>query len=208
MGSARSGLRSALADSGGPISVSISPELRERFDKEALVHAEALYRFARRLTGQDDSAEDLVQECFEKALRAFHQYKPGTNCKSWLFTILHNCQRMRLRSAQHRREVLDPGDDPKFSLIDHLLEAEVSSEQVFFDSTPSAEVRQAVGELSEALRSVVLLSDVEGLTYQEIADVLSVPLGTVRSRLNRARTSLSQKLWKIFREHMPPVLAH
>lgn len=183
--------------------MSISPQLRDRFDKEALVHAEALYRFARRLASSDDQAEDLVQECFEKALRSFHQYQPGTNCKSWLFTILHNCHRMRLRSAQHRREVLDPGDDPKFSLIDHLLEHEVSSEQTFFDNTPSAEVRKAVGELSEALRSVVLLSDVEGLSYQEIAEVLSVPLGTVRSRLNRARSNLSQKLWKVFREHMP-----
>lgn len=172
-----------------------------------MVHAEALFRFARRLTGHDESAEDLVQECFERALRAFHQYKPETNCKSWLFTILHNCHRMRLRSAQHRREVLDPGDDPKFSLIDHLLETEVSSEQTFFANTPSAEVRQAVSELSEPMRAVVLLSDVEGLTYQEIADVLAVPLGTVRSRLNRARNTLSQKLWKIFREHMP-VLAH
>ena len=187
--------------------MSISPEIRERFDREALVHAEALFRFARRLTGQDEPAEDLVQECFEKALRAFHQYKAGTNCKSWLFTILHNCHRMRLRSAQHRREVLDPGDDPKFSLIDHLLEHEVSSEQTFFDQTPSAEVRQAVSELSEPMRAVVLLSDVEGLTYQEIAEVLSVPLGTVRSRLNRARNTLSQKLWKIFREHVA-VLAH
>jgi RNA polymerase sigma-70 factor (ECF subfamily) len=183
--------------------VSISTELRERFDREALVHSEALFRFARRLTGQDDTAEDLVQECFERALRSFRQYKPGTNCKSWLFTILHNCHRMRLRSAQNRREILDPGDDPKFSMIDRFQEHEVSSEQVFFDNTPSAEVRQAVGELSEALRSVVLLSDVEGLTYQEIAEVLEVPLGTVRSRLNRARTSLSQKLWKVFREHMP-----
>ncbi|MFN8607684.1 MAG: sigma-70 family RNA polymerase sigma factor [Vulcanimicrobiota bacterium] len=186
--------------------MSIAPESRERFDREALVHAEALYRFARRLASNDDQAEDLVQECFEKALRSFHQYKAGTNCKSWLFTILHNCHRMRLRSAQNRREVLDPGDDPKFSLIDHLLEHEVSSEQAFFDSTPSAEVRQAVGELSEALRSVVLLSDVEGLTYQEIAEVLSVPLGTVRSRLNRARTSLSQKLWKVFRGRMPALV--
>lgn len=183
--------------------MSISPEQRERFDREALVHAEALYRFARRLTNSEDQAEDLVQECFEKALRAFHQYRSGTNCKSWLFTILHNCHRMRLRSAQSRREVLDPGDDPKFSLIDRLLEHEVSSEQAFFDATPSEEVRQAVGELSEALRSVVLLSDVEGLTYQEIADVLSVPLGTVRSRLNRARTSLGQKLWKLFSERLP-----
>lgn len=182
--------------------MSIPQEVRERFDREALVHAEALFRFARRLTGQDDLAEDLVQECFERALRSFHQYKPDTNCKSWLFTILHNCHRMRLRSAQHRREVLDPGDDPKFSLVDHLLEHEVSSEQAFFDHTPSEEVRQAVGELSEGLRSVVLLSDVEGLTYQEIAEVLSVPIGTVRSRLNRARTSLSQKLWKIFRGHV------
>ncbi|MBN9416415.1 hypothetical protein ABS71_16840 [bacterium SCN 62-11] len=182
--------------------MSITAEDRERFDREALVHAEALFRFARRLTGQDDSAEDLVQECFEKALRSFHQYKPGTNCKSWLFTILHNCHRMRLRSAQHRREVLDPGDDPSFSLVEHFLEHEVSSEQTFFDNTPSAEVRQAVGELSEGLRSVVLLSDVEGLTYQEIAEVLSVPIGTVRSRLNRARTSLSQKLWQIFRAHL------
>lgn len=183
--------------------MTITPEQRQLFDREALVHAEALFRFARRLTGQDESAEDLVQECFEKALRAFHQYKPGTNCKSWLFTILHNCHRMRLRSAQNRRETLVPEADDGFCLLDHLLEHEASSEQTFFDNTPSAEVRQAVGELSETLRSVVLLSDVEGLTYQEIADVLAVPLGTVRSRLNRGRTSLSQKLWLYFKGSLP-----
>ena len=185
--------------------MSITPEQRELFDREALIHAEAMFRFARRLTGQDETAEDLVQECFEKALRAFHQYRPGTNCKSWLFTILHNCHRMRLRSAQVRRETVTPAEEDGFCLLDHLLEHEVSSEQTFFDNAPSAEVRQAVGELSEGLRSVVLLSDVEGLTYQEIADVLAVPLGTVRSRLNRARTSLSQKLWQYFKGQVPAV---
>lgn len=181
---------------------SVSRELRERFDQEALIHAEALYRFARRLTGQSQSAEDLVQECFEKALRSFHQFRPGTNCKSWLFTILSNSHKQRLRSAQTRRETLSKEEDGSFSFFDQLLAHEVGQrdnpESIFLDSTPASEIRQAVGELSEALRSVLLLCDVEGLSYQEIANVLDLPLGTVRSRLSRARDSLSRKLLSYF----------
>lgn len=182
----------------------ISRELRQRFDQEALPHAEALFRFARRLTGHaaEDVAEDLVQETFEKALRAFHQFKPGTNCKSWLFTILSNAHKARLRSAQHRRETVSTQADGDFSFFEQLMAHEAGGrdnpEQLFLESMPGPEVREAVGELSEGLRTVLLLCDVEGLSYQEIADTLELPIGTVRSRLSRARDTLSRKLWKYF----------
>lgn len=182
--------------------MSISRELRERFDQEALPHAEALFRFARRLTGRDETAEDLVQECFEKALRAFHQFKAGTNCKSWLFTILSNAHKARLRSAHNRRETVSTQEDGDFSFFEQLMAHEAGGrdnpEQVFLDSMPAPEVREAVGELSEGLRQVLLLCDVEGLSYQEIAETLDLPLGTVRSRLSRARDTLSRKLWNYF----------
>lgn len=170
---------------------------RTRFEEEALVHAEALYRFALRLEGNPERAEDLVQECFEKALKSFHQYRPGTNCKSWLFTILHNAYRMRLRSAAARRETLLQ-EDEGFSLFDCLEDGRDDPEAAFFAKTPSAEVRAALEEMSDQLRPVVLLSDVEGFSYQEIADILGVPLGTVRSRLNRGREQLHRRLWRFF----------
>lgn len=171
---------------------------RAHFEQEALVHAEALYRFALRLAGNPDGAEDLVQETFEKALKAFAQYKPGTNCKSWLFTILHNAHRMKLRSAAFRRETVEA--EGEFSLFDQLVDESGDPEEAFFAKTPSAELREALGEMSDQLRPVVLLSDVEGFSYQEIADILAVPIGTVRSRLARGREQLQRRLWKLFKK--------
>lgn len=156
-----------------------------------------MYRFALRLAGKPDLAEDLVQECFERALKAFHQYRPGTNCKSWLFTILHNAHRMKVRSAAFRRETLAP-EEEGFSLFAQLEDGRDDPEEAFFANTPSAELRAALGEMSDQLRPVVLLSDVEGFSYQEIADILAVPIGTVRSRLCRGREQLQRRLWSFF----------
>jgi len=178
--------------------MSISAELRLRFDREALPHLEAVYRFAQRLTGQQTHlAEDLVQECFEKALRSFHQYRPGTNCKSWLFTILANCHKMRLRSAQNRRENLTREEEDSSFFERHQgqeLGHRDNPEVVVLKNLPGPEVKAALDALSPALRTALLLCDVEQLSYQEIADVLGLPLGTVRSRISRARDSLSARL--------------
>lgn len=167
-----------------------------------MVHAEALYRFARRLCKDDSQAEDLFQEAYERAYRFFYQFREGSNCKSWLFTILHNLHRQRLRSRSSRQENVSLDEASEFFLHDRLLEQEKiladNPEKVFFDRCPSAEVRAALGELSEELRSAVLLYDVEGFSYQEIAAILGVPLGTVRSRISRGRNFLQKRLWQAF----------
>lgn len=183
--------------------MSISPEQRERFDQEALPHLEAVYRFAQRITAnQKHLAEDLVQECFEKALRAFHQFRPGTNCKSWLFTILANCHKMRLRSAQNRRENLTREDEEGDTGFFERHQGEElghrdNPEAILLKNLPSREMKEALDALSPPLRTALLLCDVEQLSYQEIADILGLPLGTVRSRISRARDNLTQRLKKI-----------
>lgn len=179
-----------------------SETIRERFDREALVHAEALYRFARRLCRDDSQAEDLFQEAYERAYRFFYQFREGSNCKSWLFAILHNLHRQRLRSPSTRQENISLDEASEFFLHDRLLEQERiladNPEKIFFDRCPSAEVRAALSELSEELRSAILLCDVEGFSYREIADILGIPLGTVRSRISRGRSHLQQRLWQFF----------
>lgn len=182
--------------------MTMSQSNRERFEREALVHAEALFRFARRLCKDDAQAEDLFQEAYERAFRFFYQFREGSNCKSWLFTILHNLHRQRLRSPAARQENVSIDEASEFFLHDRLLEQERAMtdnpEKVFLDSCPTAEVRAALGELHEDLRSAVLLYDVEGFSYQEIADILKVPLGTVRSRISRGRSFLQKRLWQTF----------
>ncbi|MCE7873993.1 sigma-70 family RNA polymerase sigma factor [bacterium CPR1] len=181
-----------------------SETIRERFDREALVHAEALYRFARRLCRDDSQAEDLFQEAYERAYRFFYQFREGSNCKSWLFTILHTLHRQRLRSRSTRQESISIDEASEFFLHDRLLEQEKiladNPEKIFFDQCPSGEIRAALSELSEDLRSAVLLYDVEGFSYQEIATILGVPLGTVRSRISRGRSALHKRLWQAFQQ--------
>lgn len=166
------------------------------------MHTEALFRFARRLCKDDTQAEDLFQEAFERAFRFFHQFQEGTNCKSWLFTIMHNLYRQKLRSPASRQEAVSVEEAGEFFLHDRLLEEELTladnPEKVFFDHCPTPEVRAALSELNEEIRSAVLLCDVEGFSYQEIADILEVPIGTVRSRISRGRSFLQQRLWRVF----------
>ena len=132
------------------------------FHEEALPHMDAVFRFALRLSGAQDQAEDLVQETFLRAYRAWDQYTPGTQCKSLLFTIFRNV-------------FLRQGD--------------------FFASIVDEEVLSRIQELPEDYRTAVILSDLEGFTYQEIADMTDVPVGTVKSRLFRGRRVLQNALY-------------
>jgi RNA polymerase sigma-70 factor (ECF subfamily) len=167
------------------------------FEREMLEHLDALYGVALRMTRQNAAAEDLVHDTVVKAVRARGQYEPGTNLKAWLLRILTNTFINRHRRGGLERDVLEGPDagpladrwigaatmramrDPETELLAPLLEAEV---------------RSALDELPEHFRLAVLLSDVEGLSYKEIAEVMGCPVGTVMSRLHRARKILQASL--------------
>lgn len=175
-------------------------EQRGTFQEEALPHLDAVYRFALRLSGSPDQAQDLVQDTFVRAFKAWDQYTPGTQCKSWLFTICRNLYlRQWERGQKHDRIVAEntrpetPGRDvvnPLWSAV-----AQVDPEGQFFDAIVDEEVLRAIDALPEDFRTVVVLSDVEGLSYQEISDLVEVPVGTVKSRLFRGRRQLQKVLY-------------
>jgi RNA polymerase sigma-70 factor (ECF subfamily) len=169
------------------------------FAEEALPWLDAVYRFSLRLTGGiDDEAQDLTQETFLRAYRHWDTYTPGTSARSWLFTICRNAFLRTEERRVRRRESLETD-------LDFNVEAVASAralteirardpERDFFDSFIDQEVLDAVATLPEEFREAVVLSDLEGLSYNEIADVLAIPIGTVKSRLYRGRRLLAQKL--------------
>ena len=175
-------------------------EPRASFHEEALPHLDAVYRFALRLSGSPDQAQDLVQDTFVRAFKAWDQYTPGTQCKSWLFTICRNLYlRQRERGQRHDQIVAEntrpetPGADvinPLWSAV-----ADVDPEGDFFSSIVDEEVLRAIDGLPADFREVVMLSDVEGLSYQEISELVDVPVGTVKSRIFRGRRQLQKVLY-------------
>lgn len=172
---------------------------RSEFESVALPHLSAMYNFALKLTRNRGDAEDLVQESFLRAFRAFHTYEPGTRIKAWLFRIVRNTFINSYRAAKVRPEETD------FSALDGGYETAIdkaflrdrrppSPESVLMDGALDAQVTAAIDDLPEEYRSVVLLALVEELSYKEIADVLGVPVGTVMSRLHRGRRQLQGAL--------------
>lgn len=171
------------------------------FEEEALPHLDAVYRFALRLSGAPDLAEDLVQETFLRAYRAWDQYTKGTAAKSWLFTICRNVfLRRRERSQRHDQIVTEnvgrsgPGPNPVNPVWSSV--AGVDPEGDFFSSIVDDRIIEAINELPEEYRTAVILSDLEGLPYAEIAEMMEVPVGTVKSRLFRGRRQLQKVLYE------------
>lgn len=170
-----------------------SPEERRAgFEREALVHLDSLYRLALRLSGNEADAEDLVQEAMLRAYRSWDRYTPGTNAKGWLLTILRHLFINEYRRKRRHPESVDLDTIEPFALLDEKQEEDPQT--AFFDRIVDEEVLRAVDQLPEAFREAVMLSDVEGLSYEEIAKVLEVPVGTVKSRLYRGRRQLQGKL--------------
>jgi RNA polymerase sigma-70 factor (ECF subfamily) len=158
---------------------------REEFDRSALMHVGELLRVAARLCGSADTAEDLVQETYLQAWRSFHRFEPGTNCRAWLYKIL------LLTYANHRRT---RARQPFLVDLDTAGDSELLVEPPTPDLLTADAVRAAFDGLLEPFRTLVLLVDVEGLTYREAADALDVPIGTVMSRLSRGRRLLRLQL--------------
>lgn len=161
---------------------------------------DAVFRFALRLAGSRDLAEDLVQETFLRAFRSWEKYTPGTQCKSWLFTICRNVfLRHRERGQRHDEivsENVDRSSGP-FEVVNPVWVKAVKSdpEGEFFDAIVDEVVLRHIQELPEDYRTAVILSDLEGFSYQEIAEMTEVPVGTVKSRLFRGRRILQGALY-------------
>lgn len=163
------------------------------FDEEALPHLDALYRVALRLTAEPSLAEDLVQDTMLKAYRAWRQYRPGTNAKGWLLTILRNTFINDYRRRKHEPIAMDVEAAEPYALDRSIQETD--PEGTFFSQIVDDKVLQAVDALPSDFREVLVLSDIEGMRYAEIAETLQIPVGTVKSRLFRARRLLQAGLY-------------
>ena len=164
---------------------------RAQFEREAMVHLDALYGFALKLARARDDAEDLVSDTVLRAFERWEQYRLGTNIRAWLFTILYHVFVSRKRRID-AREVQSTDDGDGWS--PHEAIGESDPEGRFFDSFLDEEITRAIAALPDEYRSAVLLSDVHDLRYAEIAHILRVPEGTVKSRLFRGRRILQKKL--------------
>jgi len=174
------------------------------FETEALSFLDALYRTALRMTRSEADAEDLVQETYIRAFRFREQFTPGTNLKAWLFRILTNTFINTYRRKTAQPEVTDLDGIDEFSLYRRMADDRAAStspdpEAELLNSVVDTEVTDALEELPEKFRTTVLL-DVEGFSYKEIAEMLSIPIGTVMSRLHRGRKFLQKRLYDLARE--------
>jgi RNA polymerase sigma-70 factor (ECF subfamily) len=168
------------------------------FEQEALPHLDAVYRFALRLTGSPADAEDLVQETFLRAYRSWDHYTLGTRAKSWLFTICRNAFLRQRQQENRRTEVVQQASTPEAPLF--MPAYQDDPEGTFFTGLVDQTILDHIDKIPPEFREVVLLSDLEGLSYAEAAAVLDVPLGTVKSRLFRGRKLLQQVLYDYARE--------
>lgn len=168
---------------------------QEDFEEEIIPHLDAMYNFALRLTSDPSDAEDLVQDTIVKAFRFFSSYEKGTNAKAWLFRILKNSYINNYRKKSKQPNQVDYDEVSTFYETIRAERTDTSDlEDKMFRDLIDDDISRALDELPEDFRTVVLLCDVEGFTYEEIANMLDVPIGTIRSRLHRGRNLLKAQL--------------
>jgi RNA polymerase sigma-70 factor (ECF subfamily) len=168
----------------------------------ATAAASVLFAVAMRLTRDPHDAEDVVQETCFRAFRSFHRFNPGTNCRAWLFKILRNTFLNRLRRTE--REVLQEDLPAWESALDTgpgLIPPSANPEEELLQTVLHGDVDRALKALPLVFREAVILADLEGLSYKEVAEALGCPIGTVMSRLSRGRHLLRQALSRFAREH-------
>jgi RNA polymerase sigma-70 factor (ECF subfamily) len=167
------------------------------FEAEALPHMDVLYNFALRTTGNEDDARDLLQETYLKAYRFWDKYEKGTNIRAWLFRIMKNSYINRYRKETKEPDKVDYDDIENFY---NTIRAESTDpndlQEQLYGNLLGDEVTKALQSLPDDFRTVVILCDIERLTYEEIAEFVECPIGTVRSRLHRGRKLLQAKLFE------------
>jgi RNA polymerase sigma-70 factor (ECF subfamily) len=167
---------------------------RVHFEEEALQHADQLYRVALRLSGSQQVAEELVQEAYLRAFRGWRGYRPGTNLAAWLATILRNAflDEARKQSRRPAQESID--DTSEYYLYNHLTESAALPQEAVLNRLSGGAIVDSLSEIPPNFREVVVLVDIGDFSYQDAADILGVPIGTVMSRLHRGRRALKQAL--------------
>lgn len=168
-----------------PASTWSPDQATERFEAEAMPHLNDIFRTATRILGDRARAEDVTQEVYLQAWKSFHRFEPGTNCRAWLYKILFHC------ANHHRRKWL------RFPLLketEEFLEANLVSAEPMPEHLTDEEILMALDRLPPDFKAVILMVDVEEFPYKEAAEILSIPIGTVMSRLSRARKLLREQL--------------
>ena len=175
-----------------PLRQAVEIPAADRFEAEAMPHLNDIFRTATRLLGERSRAEDIAQEVYLQAWKSFHRFETGTNCRAWLFKILFHCVN------HHRRKWF------RFPLLketEEFLEANLTSSPPIPDKLTDEDILAALDRIPADFRSVVLLVDVEEFSYKEASDILTVPIGTVMSRLSRGRKALREQLTDVARSY-------
>ncbi len=198
-----SGILTRMTVTGGTETPTDDAALRGRFERDVLPLLPSLYGAALRMTRNPADAEDLVQDTYLRAFRGFSGFKEGTNLKAWLYRILTNSFINTYRKKQRQPQTVEGPDDlDEWYLFDKLggRNVELSAETEVLDKIPDEAVKSALESLPENFRLPVLLADVEGFSYKEIAEIMDTPIGTVMSRLHRGRKALQKALWDTAKE--------
>jgi len=185
--------------------MTVNMTTREDFTHDAMQHAPQLFSTAMRMTRNRSDAEDLVQETFIKAWRSFATYQQGTNLRAWLFRIMTNTYINKYNAQQRKPSETELDDVEELFLYKRLgavdqSQLSQSAEDQMLSLFTDDEVKKALEELPDQFRIPVLMSDVEGFSYKEIAEILEIPLGTVMSRLHRGRKAMQKMLYEYAKE--------
>jgi RNA polymerase sigma-70 factor, ECF subfamily len=182
----------------------MSEDDKLRFQRDALPLLDPLYGAALRMTRNPADAEDLVQETMLRAYRSFDRFEAGTNLKAWLFRILTNAYINVYRKRQREPQKVSTDQAEDFDLYqelrNHDSHFEETPESIVLDALVDSDILEAIDDLPEQFRLAVVLSDIEGFSYAEMAEIMDVPMGTVMSRLHRGRKALQKRLWDLARE--------